>query len=467
MGFVVGEVDAKLKGAGAQGLRQVVGVPGKWVAGQPYSETGIGAAIPWANRLWFVTYPDENLNGIGCGLWSMDESLVPRFEVETNVTSAARCVLSDKLFIGTSVIDSAGNITAQTGWQSTERPAAFAKLPGSAYLWALAMSGNIWKIDPATQVATLAKDNAGLSIVGQPHGKGLWGHPTGRYLFAALNGHAGNGRLAVFDTQTLTWATTIDTNSWVEVAGSYDGNSHFWATGHDFKSGLFWMFDPVTYSATPKKFRIPLPSRQQLQSWQQEWMRIRAVETERYLMDFHGGFFQLSIALSGDNTVANGFPLLEPVCRHIRTIPDFTFWNGYLVLTGNQNSPQSGNKYTTAGQPNSGLLLTTSDDLWSWGKPGGTGHWWIEESVSANTLSEPMLMNGYDKKCLHLANGAGSDVQVEVYVYNNHTPYLYDTITVAAGKFEPVVFPDGFAADWVAVKPLSTCTSFTAGVKFS
>lgn len=461
--------------ARAGGVRTVVGVKAArtFTTGtNQTSEAGIGALMPFADKLYFINYPDENGDGDGLGLWVMDEKLQPELIAETNVTSAARTTFNNRLFIGVHVIDSDGNITPITGLPADERPAGYAKLSGSAYLWAWMMSGTLYKIDPATLVATIANNgvssSAGnLNIVGQPHGKAIWGHPTGRYLFVTLNRENPDGRLAVFDTQAETW-TTIDTgnNSWIEVGGSYDGNGHIFATGHDNLSCLLWMFNGTTYSATPKKYRIPFASDQMRFGWQQEWMRIRAVETERYLMDLHGGFFQLSSFVSNGDSYTNGHPRVEAVARHLRTVPDFCFWNGYLVLAGNQATPQTANKYPNAGQPQSGLLLTTLDDIWSWGKPTGAGFWYKNASVSTGVQSDLMLARGYDRKEVHLLNGTAAAVDVDIRCQMNETTsaFTYTTVTVPAGGHAAVVLP---GCDWAAVRPVGACTDLTAWVVYS
>ena len=41
----------------------------------PRSETGIGALMPWADRLWFITYPASPGTGKGMGLFSIDEDM--------------------------------------------------------------------------------------------------------------------------------------------------------------------------------------------------------------------------------------------------------------------------------------------------------------------------------------------------------------------------------------------------------
>lgn len=456
------------------GVRSVVGVRSTPTGGT-MTEAGIGAVMPWADRLWFLNYPDTSGQGDGLGLWSMGDDMRPTLEAETNECDTARLVFGGKLYIGRHVVDYQGNITPITGWNAAERITSYVKLSGDTNLWALTMAGSVYKVNPTTNVATVWNTriaaSTALNITGLVHGKAAWGHPTGRYIFCVFNGSSGNGRLCVYDTTQggadAAW-TNIDAgnNSWINVGGSYDMKGHIFASGHDFKSGLLWMLDGGTYSATPRKFRLPLGSEQQLETYQQEWMRLRAVETERYLLDQHGTFYQLSTILTGSDDVTADFPRIDPIARHTRTIPDFCFWNGYFVAAGNQATPQASNKYPDAGQPQSGLLLTTLDDIWSWGKPTGTGYWYRAESATGGVASDPMLARGYDKKTLHLANGTGTAVSVDVLVYLNGAQYVYDTVTVPANGYTPLVFPAGYGCDWIAVRPTTTCATFTAGVVY-
>lgn len=438
---------------------QVVGdLHAEQTAGGAWSEAGIGAVIPWAGKLWFNTYPAENGQGARVGLWSMDSTLTPTLERSSSVTSAARVVANNLLFISRFVIDTNGAISDITGFSANMRPAGYCVTGTGAqtYVWALSMMGEVWRITTtAPYTATLVADNTALNLgAAQPHGKAIWG--KGSELFFALNGDGG-GRLAKYDTGT--GATTVLSSGdwpWIEVAGSFDGNgpaSTFYAVGHDRKSVRLWMFPG---GSTPVKFRLPLPSRQQLDGWQHEWMRIRQVETERFLMHAYGGFYQLSISTS-DKT-GTGFPLVEPVCNTARTVTDFASWGGYLVLGSNQNTPQAGNKYPTAGQSDSGLLLTTTDELWSYGKPHGEGLWYDNEAVSASAKSEPMLIRGYGQRSLFISTSAATDV--DVFAYHQHREYLAETLTLTAGEYRRLDLP---SADWVSIRP-AQATTLTAGV---
>jgi hypothetical protein len=78
-------------------------------------------------------------------------------------------------------------------------------------------------------------------------------------------------------------------------------------------------------------YRLPKGSHAYDHLWQTEWPRIREVETERYLLDMHGLFYELSPLGWAGSTWG-----LRPICQHLRMIPDYTSYRGFLVLGGNQ-----------------------------------------------------------------------------------------------------------------------------------
>ena len=76
-------------------------------------------------------------------------------------------------------------------------------------------------------------------------------------------------------------------------------------------------------------------------------MRIREVETEHYLVDIQGMFYELQpIAFEG------AIWGLKPICQHLRVIPDYTAFRGLLALSGNQTTPNADNN-AVVGQPQS------------------------------------------------------------------------------------------------------------------
>jgi len=72
------------------------------------TECGIGALMPWAGRLWLITYVShKSTSGSGTGLYEIDENLILRKHPESVVgTYANRMIHSPthQLIIGPHVI---------------------------------------------------------------------------------------------------------------------------------------------------------------------------------------------------------------------------------------------------------------------------------------------------------------------------------------------------------------------------
>ncbi len=146
------------------------------------------------------------------------------------------------------------------------------------------------------------------------------------------------------------------------------GNAVF-ATGWDNASVILKVLTHGKWST----YRLPKASHTFDQTSCTEWMRIREVETERALMDCHGMFYEVPYH-AYDGKIWG----IRPISTHLRVIPDFCSWRGMLVLGGNQSTPMSfgTDRNLVAGQPQAGLWFGKTDDLWSFGKPSGSGGVW-------------------------------------------------------------------------------------------
>ena len=102
------------------------------------------------------------------------------------------------------------------------------------------------------------------------------------------------------------------------------------ATGWDRASAILKVFAQGNWST----YRLPKASHTFDHWWQTEWTRIREVETERYLMDCHGMFYELSPVAHNGRVWG-----VRPISTHLWVVPDFCSWNGFLVLAGNQVTP--------------------------------------------------------------------------------------------------------------------------------
>jgi len=235
----------------------------------------------------------------------------------------------------------------------------------------------------------------------------------------------------------------------MEVAGRGNFGEVIFATGWDERSAILF----VLSSGEWQRYRLPKSSHTYDHMWQTEWTRIREVETERYLMDCHGTFFELS-PLAYDDSIWG----VNPISTHLRVIPDFCSFRGQLVMAGNQTTPISDNN-VVVGQPQSGLWVGKTDDIWEFGKPKGWGGPWRDDEVLAGDPSDPYLMTGYDEKVLHLSQESDQPVEfrVEVDFLGNGRWNCYETISVDANGYEHHEFPSGFSAHWVRLVSDTDC----------
>jgi hypothetical protein len=423
----------------------------------PRSETGIGAVMPWADRLWFVTYVAHKAgSGGGTGLFSIDDDLViTKHPASVVGTYANRLVHkeSSQLFIGPHVIDVDGNVKTIEALVDTRLTATCRHLTDPANkVYFLGMEGEFLEVDVHThEVKPLYDLLLELGVEGYPHFKDAYTRHgrvvvvNNSYFDRDFPTGESDGRLAEWDGTTWRILARTQFNTLASANGIGDA---LYAVGQDRASALLHVYLPATGW---RVYRLPKSTHTQDHAFTTEWPRIREVESERLLMDASGTFFELP-SMTYDNAVWG----IRPIASHLRVVGDFCSWNGLLVLAGDQTTP-IGDSNPVAGQPQANLWFGKTDDLWQWGKPSGWGGPWWETEVAAGTPSEPFLMTGYDNKCLHLSHDAGSpvDFAVEVDFMGNGHWSRYRTVTVEG--YDCVVFPPGFSAHWVRLVPSESC----------
>jgi hypothetical protein len=420
------------------------------------SEAGIGALIPWANKLWAVGYV-AHIRGQGLGLYEIDENMTMRwYPASVTGTFANRMVHwpSGQALIGPYAIDAEGNvrtIDALRGFRLTATCAHLTEPQTKVYV--LGMEGHFWEVNVRTLETKLLFDlvkELGIADA-QPHFKGAYSG-QGRVIVANNSydekeflGQRAAGRLAEWDGQT--W-TVIERNPFVEVQGTAGDSSHggntIFATG--------WTKSSVVLRALVngawQRYLLPKSGHVWDHAWNTEWMRIRHAQTERLLMDVHGMFYELPILSYGERIWG-----IRPICSHLRVVPDFCSWSGLFVMASDQADHDQG-------QPQSGLWFGNIDDLWQMGKPSGWGGPWWNAPVEAGVVSDPFLMTGFDKKVVHLAHDAQEQVtfRIEVDFLGDGTWKTYQSFDVAPETgYVHHEFPDGFSAHWVRVRVDKAC----------
>ncbi|QOR71551.1 hypothetical protein IM660_04470 [Ruania alkalisoli] len=425
------------------------------------TETGIGALMPWAGRLWFVTYvAHKAATGGGTGLFSLDDGFtLLKHPASVVGTYANRLVHkeSNQLFIGPHVIDVDGNVTTipELIDHRLTATARHLKDPENK-VYVLGMEGEFFEVDVHTFNVTRLFDLLDeLDVHGYPHFKDAITH-NGRvvvvnnsYFHDDFDRGFSDGRLAEFDGESWLILERTQFNTLATANGM--GEATF-AVGQDRASALLHVHLPETGW---QAYRLPKSTHTQDHAFTTEWPRIREVESERLLMDASGMFYELP-SITYQNAVWG----IRPIASHLRVVGDFCSWNGLLVLAGDQTTPiHDANAH--AGQPQANLWFGKTDDLWSFGKPQGWGGPWWETHVTAGTPSDPYLMTGFEHKCMHLSHGADEAItfDVEIDFMGTGQWHTYTRITVPPGGYENHVFPSGFSAHWVRLVAGTDCTA--------
>jgi hypothetical protein len=114
-----------------------------------------------------------------------------------------------------------------------------------------------------------------------------------------------------------------------------------------------------------------------------------------------------------------------------------------------------------AGRSQSNLWFGTTSDLQQWGTPYAWGGVWMKDTVQAGVPSDAFLVNGFEKKVLHLSHAAAEAVTftVEIDRAGNNQWQPYHTITVPAHGYRYYIFPAGRDAGWVRVKANKQCVA--------
>ncbi len=194
----------------------------------PRTEAGTGAMVPWANRLWIITYVAHMKGtGSGTGLYEIDENLNMHKRPESVVGTYANRMIhteSQQLIIGPHIIDTEGNVHTIDGVKDHRLTVTMRHLTDPAHkVYFLAMEGQLFEVDVHTLQTTLLfnlLDELKVPKDAKPHFKG--GFTAHGRVFVANNTYDERdynkswsaGRLGAWDGKT--W-TVIDDNPYTEV----------------------------------------------------------------------------------------------------------------------------------------------------------------------------------------------------------------------------------------------------------
>jgi len=430
----------------------------------PYGECGIGAVVPWAGRLWWITYPPHYRTGSQDGLYSIDESFqLVRHPESVGGTHAGRLIHreSRQLFIGPYAIDETGGVRAINVRAIPGRYTAWARhlTDPANQLLLFDMEGPVWEVNVHTLL--------GRKLFEKPvpgwHGKGAW---TGQGRFViANNGESAAGRTprddeflcallprtpedagALAEWDGATWRL-IARRPFCEVSGpggltgANNDREPVWASGWDRRSVLLYVLDTGQWH----RYRLPKASftYDPTHGWFTEWPRIREIGRNRWMMTMHGQMFDFPPTLSATRTAG-----LRPIATHLRYIPDFCEWNGLLVLASDDCSIMQN---PMAGKSQSNLWIGSPEELPTFGPPLGWGGVWLGDPVPSGQPSDPYLFAGYRRRCAHLAHNAGVPVEFrfEVDIAGDGRWQPLTNVLVSAEGYGFVTFSPDAPGEWI------------------
>lgn len=432
--------------------------------GPPRTECAAGALMPWADKLWVVSYvSSKGKSGVGTGLFEIDENLHmikrPESVVGTYTNRMIHCP-SNQLIIGPHVIDARRRIRNIESLYDVRICSTMSHLKDQENkVYLLGMEGEFFEMDVHTlktrELFDLKKE---LDIPGShwPHFKAGY-TAFGRVVIASntydhrdFEGTECAGRLGEWDGRH--WRI-LERTAFYEVTGLGDFCGTMFATGADKSSAILKVF--TRRDGQWKRYRLPMASHTFDHGWSTEWPRIRQTEHERLLMDCHGMFYELC-PWAYDNKIWG----VKPISTHLWVLGDFCTYRGMLVM-GPDNASAMGQWNPLCAEPQSALWFGKTDDLWQFGKPSGWGGPWRDTKVLKGEPSDPYLMTGFDKKILHLAHKAKRPVlfTIEVDFLGNGCWKTYDIISVPAEGYVHHEFPAAFSAHWVRVISSQSCTA--------
>ena len=454
MGALAGSAAAAWAQGGSSVTGKTPGLPNIGLradSGPLRSECGVGALMPWAESLWAVTYNSHmQQTGSGLGLYRIDDRLHAE-RVHTHDGTHANRFLhkeSGQAIVGPYAIDEKGKFRFIEAFRMHRLTATMTHLADAANrVYMQTMEGLLFEMDVQTLKASLicdvVKENG---LKARPHFKGGF---TGQgRVVVANNGFYdyGEEEAGLFEYDGKRWHK-ISSKPHMDCAGRENMGNVVFCTGWDEASVLFWALVKGKWQL----YRLPKASHAFQHAWQTEWMRIREVETEHFMMDIHGMFYELQPIAFQDRIWG-----VKPVCQHLRIIPDYCSFRGMLALGGNETTPNQG-AYSAAGQPQSGIWFGKVDDLWQWGKPAGWGGPWRKRAVKAGVPSEPFLMTGFDKKMVHIQSDRQATFAIELDFLGDGSWVPYERVTVS--RYERHIFPAGLSAHWVRLVPSADCVA--------
>jgi len=458
------------------------------------NECGTGAVVPWAGRLWAITYAPHQPGGSSDKLYEITPDLEQRiFAGSVGGTPANRMIHreSKQLLIGPYLIDAQRNIRVIAPKAMYGRLTGNARHlsdPGNKVYYAT-MEEGLYEVDvDSLLVKCLIRDgNGGAPKVGLKsqlpgyHGKGLYSG-QGRLMYAN-NGE--RHRLVVSDPTIPSGALAqwfgegdwqlVRRHQFTEITGpgGIHGSSNpesdpVWTMGWDARSVVLGLLEDKEWHF----YRLPKGSHSYDGShgWNTEWPRIREIGETDFLATMHGTFWRFPADFSKGNSAG-----IAPRSNYLKVIGDFCRWGDRIVLGCDDsakaefmNTRAFKAKHGAPRQSNSNLWFVEPERLDDLGPAIGRGSVWLRDDVKAGEASDPYLFSGYDYRQLHLSHRSESEVSFVLEVDRQGTgdwTRLLELKVPGKGAVSRLFRPEETGA-WLRVKSKQSAKAVTANFQY-
>jgi len=460
-------------------------------------ECGTGAVVPWADRLWVVTYGPHRPYGSSDKLYEITPDLKQVIRPESvGGTVADRMIHqeSEQLIIGPYLIDRKGGVRTIPLQKMPGRLTGVARhlVDPAGKVYFATMEEGLYEVDlKSLEVHPLIRDGNPPSVpsgfedyskilssqLPGYHGKGLYSG-QGRLVYsnngerskeAELNPAIPSGALAEW-RGSGDWQL-VRRNQFTEVTGpgGIYGNPHpesdpVWSMGWDHRSLILMCLSKEKW----KSYRLPKASHcyDGAHGWNTEWPRIREIGEPDLLMTMHGMFWKIPKTFSAENSLG-----IRPRSSYLKVIGDFCRWRDRLVF-GSDDTAKSEflNKRATKGdlggpgQSQSNLWFTYGETPDQLGPVLGRGGVWVDDPVLAGQWSDPFLIAGFAKRSLFLSHGSASTVRFDLEIdpegKGNWQP-LRQIVVSGKGGVWTELGPE-VSGEWVRIRPDRDCLKATA-----
>jgi len=478
--------------ASAETLPQISGVYPHLAYYNHQGECGTGAVVPWADRLWVITYGPHLPGGSDDKLYEITPDLAMTIRPESiGGTPANRMIHreSGQLFIGPYAIDDEGKVRAIPYSKMYGRHTGCARhlTDPTGKIYYATMEEGFYEVDVETlEVKEYYRDTNHRSEApdaGLPgyHGKGLYSG-QGRVIYANNGEHSSlarkrpdipSGCLAEWNGKD--W-TVVRRNQFTEVTGpgGIYGNENpatdpIWSIGWDHRSLILMCLDGGKW----RTYRLPKASHcyDGAHGWNTEWPRIRDIGEDDLLMTMHGMFWRFPRTFSGSNATG-----IRPRATYLKVIGDFCRWNDQLVF-GCDDSAKSEflnkrftkNPHAAPGQSHSNLWFTDTDVFDRLGPAIGRGAVWFGDDVAEGETSDPFLFAGFDRRVLHLVHEGDEELAItlEVDRKGDDKWEAVRRVVLAPKSSGGVVFEKDQPGEWIRLRAENAGQRVTAMFQYA